>query len=255
MALSAAQTNLQLYAQLRAAGYSQQDLSRVTDAYELAMKLFSGQFRASGKTFLAHLIGTASIVASVGARVEVVIAALLHAAYDAGDFGTLRTNVSASKRRRLIAAVGAEVEALVLTYSALKWKAPVIADFVEHFSARSALERDAMRIRLANEVEEYLDGGQYVVGKQRQAAVAALAVSSGPHIGTLAGLLGIEALGAQLRDLQTDHATHMGTLTERTTSTESSYLLAPLICKRPLVWVSRTVLRRLRRLTRMVRSK
>jgi hypothetical protein len=252
--LSVAQTNLQLYAQLRAAGYAAQDLSRVADAYQLAMVLFSGQFRASGKTFLAHLIGTASLVASVGARVEVVVAALLHAAYDAGDFGTLRRNISSLKRRRLQAVVGAEAESLIVAYSALKWTSPGITRFIDQFSAKSPSEREAMRIRLANEVEEYLDDGQLYVGEHRQAVAAALAVSSGSEIVTLAGLLGAEALGDQLRDLQMDHVARMGTLVAPTAPPDSSYLVPPLICGRPVIWMSRVVLRQARRVVRSIAS-
>jgi (p)ppGpp synthase/HD superfamily hydrolase len=35
----------------------------VASAYELTATLMTGQFRASGKTFIAHLVGTASILA------------------------------------------------------------------------------------------------------------------------------------------------------------------------------------------------
>ena len=59
-----AQTNIQLFNQLRRDGYSKTDLDLVRDAYELAMVLFSGRFQPSGKSFIAHVVGTASILAS-----------------------------------------------------------------------------------------------------------------------------------------------------------------------------------------------
>ena len=60
-----AQTNIQLLNQLHREGYSADDLHLVRVAYRFAMDLFSGQFRASGKTFIAHLVGTASVLGSL----------------------------------------------------------------------------------------------------------------------------------------------------------------------------------------------
>ena len=58
---SYAQTNLQLYTQLSDIEYSQEARGQVLRAYELALQLFSGHYRANGKPFIAHLVGTASI--------------------------------------------------------------------------------------------------------------------------------------------------------------------------------------------------
>jgi len=43
-------------------GYDEQEIAAVKNSYELAMTLFTGRFRGSGKTFIAHLVGTASIL-------------------------------------------------------------------------------------------------------------------------------------------------------------------------------------------------
>ncbi|HCD56009.1 MAG TPA: hypothetical protein DEQ90_11340, partial [Halieaceae bacterium] len=82
-----AQTNLQLRRQLVALDYSEQDVTRVDTAYQLGVPLFSAQYRASGKPFIAHLVGTASILASHHAAVDTLIAGLLHATFMTGDFG------------------------------------------------------------------------------------------------------------------------------------------------------------------------
>ena len=73
-----AQTNIQLYRQLAELGYPSTDVSRVHRGHSLAMKLFTGLFRGSGRPFLAHLVGTASVLASVRVPIEVVTAGLLH---------------------------------------------------------------------------------------------------------------------------------------------------------------------------------
>lgn len=60
-------------------GYSNTNLGCIFKPYQLAMRLFTVYFRGDGKTFIAHLVGTASILSFVGASVEVVAAGLLHA--------------------------------------------------------------------------------------------------------------------------------------------------------------------------------
>src|SRR5208282_2979363 len=76
-----AQTNIQLINQLRGESYATSDLRVVVDSYELAALLLTGRFRASGKTFIAHLVGTASILGSLHAPAPLVAAGLLHAVY------------------------------------------------------------------------------------------------------------------------------------------------------------------------------
>src|SRR5262249_35216584 len=82
-----AQTNIQRYGQLAELGYPATDVSRIHRGHGLAMQLFTGLFRGSGRPFLAHLVGTASVLASVRAPIEVVTAGLLHSAYSHGEFG------------------------------------------------------------------------------------------------------------------------------------------------------------------------
>ncbi len=84
---SYAQTNIQLFNQLRQDGYSDADLILVRNAYELAMVLFTGRFQPSGKSFIAHVVGTASILAWLRLPAPVVAAGLLHNVYENGDFG------------------------------------------------------------------------------------------------------------------------------------------------------------------------
>ena len=119
-----AQTNVQLYQQRGEEGYPLAEQQRVYVAYNLAMGLFGGQFRGSGKTFLAHLVGTASILADLQASVDVVVAALLHAAYSDGLFERQSPGVTDQKRALLRESVGAEVEDLVFRYQNLAWRQP-----------------------------------------------------------------------------------------------------------------------------------
>jgi (p)ppGpp synthase/HD superfamily hydrolase len=156
---SYAQTNLQLYAELRAAEYSAAHIDCIRAAYELAMALFTGRYRGSGKPFLAHLVGTASILASMHVRAPVVAAGLLHAAYTQGDFGNGWSGASPEKRERLRVAVGAEVEDLIGRYRSLRWHSLTIPEIHDGLEALGPPEREVLLVRLANELEDHLDLG------------------------------------------------------------------------------------------------
>jgi len=154
-----AQTNLQLYAQMLGVAYPADAIDRVRAAYELALPLFTGAYRGSGKPFISHLVGTASILASVRARMPVVAAGLLHAAYTSGEFGTGWRGGAPWKRGRLVTAVGVEVEDLVTRYTALRWTAHTIPGIHDRLDAMDESERDVLLIRLANELEDHADLG------------------------------------------------------------------------------------------------
>ncbi len=152
-----AQTNVQLFNQMRREGYSTEELTRVVAAYDYALGLFGAAFRGSGKPLLAHLVGTASVLASQRAPVAVVIAGMLHAAYELGDFGSGTRGVTAAKRAELRRAAGEEVEALIAAYNALVWDGQGVAAAGERLDTLDHSGRTVLLMRLANEVEDHLD--------------------------------------------------------------------------------------------------
>lgn len=159
-----AQTNLQLYAQLRRMATPEEELALVRAGYDLAMRLCPASFRGSGKPLLAHLVGTASILASVRQPVRVVTAGLLHAAYVFGDFGDGHSGLSDSRRERVRLAVGPEIEELVARYTGFDWNKNTIPRIRERVDQLTAIERDVLVIRLANELEDHLDFGVLYCG-------------------------------------------------------------------------------------------
>ena len=159
-----AQTNLQLYAQLRRLNASEQDLAQVRAGYDLAMQLCPASFRGSGKPLLAHLVGTASILASIRQSARVVTAGLLHAAYVFGDFGDGQSGMTAARRERVRRAAGEDVEDLVARYTRFDWNKNTIPSIRERVGELSAIERDVLVIRLANELEDHLDFGVLYCG-------------------------------------------------------------------------------------------
>jgi len=163
-----AQTNLQLYAQLRRAGAEEADLALVRRGYDLAMHLSPASFRGSGKPLLAHLVGTASILASIGQPARVVTAGLLHAVYVFGDFGDASRGFSEERRQRVRAAVGTDVEDLIARYTRFDWNSQTIPAIREKVASLSAIEREVLIIRLANELEDHLDCGVLYCGNGEQ---------------------------------------------------------------------------------------
>jgi hypothetical protein len=139
---------------------------RVAAAYDLAAQLLTGQYRPSGKTFVAHVCGTASIAQLSGGTVDETVAALLHAAYDHGEFRDGRAVVTDRKRVEVRAVVGADAEALIAGYSAWKWAERLRALRGSGADALEDWERPLAFLRLANELEERVDLGSAHSSKQ-----------------------------------------------------------------------------------------
>jgi hypothetical protein len=145
-----ARTNIALYKQLHAAGWDTARLVEARNCYEFATTLFAGHCRASGKPFLAHLVGTASILAAFGAEPTTVAAGLLHAAYDQGDFGITRWR---NRRARVRRAIGDASEALVWQYHQLSWDG-LVARIQDGLDKLTTIEPAIVLMRLANELDD-----------------------------------------------------------------------------------------------------
>jgi (p)ppGpp synthase/HD superfamily hydrolase len=187
-----AQTNIQLFNQLRQLGLGPSEIGNVSEAYRFAMPLFSGRFRASGKTFFAHLVGTASVVASFRRDVSLVTAGLLHAAYTHGDFGDGTHGLRDDKRALVQAMVGARSEEYIASYTALRWSFESIPQLPAKIDSLNELSRDVVALRLANELDEYLDLGMLYCGPNRHPRSTERAIVE------IAECLGLYALADEL---------------------------------------------------------
>jgi (p)ppGpp synthase/HD superfamily hydrolase len=181
---SYAQTNLQLYNQMLAMGYSELELLEINRAYQLVINLFSDLFRPNGKLFIAHLIGTASVLVKQQAPITVVSAGLLHAAYANGFFPDPRPGITEAKRQRVRQVVGADVEELVARYTSLRWTQEHIQILDNCFDSLNVQDKQIILIRIANELEDHLDRGMLYCSKDtsaklNQTTIAALATKMG----------------------------------------------------------------------------
>jgi len=163
-----AQTNIQLFNQLRRAQYSEADLSYICNAYQFALQIFIGRFRGSGKPFLSHLVGTASILTRVHAPIRVIAAGLLHAAYIYGEYEAEEKGMTDAKRKHVQRAVGVETEELIAGYTLLKWNKNTIPAIRDRLDILEPTERQILLIRLANELEDHLDYGVLYCGNAEQ---------------------------------------------------------------------------------------
>lgn len=157
-----AQTNLQLFGQMERQGYAAGDVLAVAGAYGLARKVFHGHFRGSGKAFLEHLVGTASILVCLKASVPLLTAALLHSLYSHGLPPPVL--VPPWRRARVRRLVGPDAETLITLYSQLPWRASTMPLIAFRLGKLDPIRRQVVLLRLVNELEDQLDLGVLLCG-------------------------------------------------------------------------------------------
>jgi hypothetical protein len=94
VAADLAQTRSALREQAIARGYDAGDVRKIEWACDYATRLCDGLYRADGRPFLNHVIGTASALVRYGFRHDIVAAGLLHAAYAHRPSGFAPTEIS-----------------------------------------------------------------------------------------------------------------------------------------------------------------
>lgn len=151
-----AHTHIQLFNQLIKAGYNSSELNFVFDSYQYCVELCDG-FQPCGKLFVSHLIRTASILVELDQETPVIVAGLLHAIYEFGDFGDGSRGISPWKQRSVKERVGTTVESYIQKFNALRWKDENIIAVYGRFEQLDAVEKTVLLIRLCNELEQSLD--------------------------------------------------------------------------------------------------
>jgi hypothetical protein len=260
-----AQTNIQLYNQLREAGYELNDIVLVKRAYELLIELHPGYYQADGKPFAAHGVGVASALAEAGQPAEILAVGMLHNVYGNGDFGDARKPGPAPNRRRLVqGALGTRVEALLIRYAELRAGFRDLERVTQLLPSLDHTERRLVLVELADHLEKnldlgclyYGDGDWVLEGTERQ----------GHDLVDIAELLGQPQLGEMLSLAFADVAGAAGEVAPELRSTDGrrylkvivprSYTLRPSVRLRPLARRARVRLAlgtRLRKLPALAR--
>jgi (p)ppGpp synthase/HD superfamily hydrolase len=224
-----AQTNIQLFNQLRHAGYSQMELRLVRDAYELAMELFTGRFLPSGKSFVAHVVGTASILASLRLPAPVVTAGLLHNIYNAGDFGDGRHGTSTARRRKMRRVLGPEVETYAARFPKLYWQSQTIQLAREDPDKLDAIDRNSLLILLADHLEHLEDCDVFYYDR----TTARRYIDNSKIGAEIAGRLGFSQLATEMREAirKTEFAEIPVTPPEHR-DRNGAFVIAPASCRK-----------------------
>lgn len=166
MSTTLAQTNLQLYRQLRAAGHSRQDLAILQRDNETACMLFGSKIRSTGRPFLCHAVGTASAALAQGASLDLVRTAFLHAAYKHGRFPDGTRGNSDAHRSWLRERTGEEVEKLVFAFSQYPFNVSIVRKLVENGLDENQ-NKDMLLLKLCNDVDDSHDFGALLAHKPR----------------------------------------------------------------------------------------
>lgn len=234
------QTNVQLYNQLQREGYSKDDRQRIFEAYEFGMLIFSGLILPSGKPFIDHLVGTASVLVSLRVPIELAAAGLIHAAYLHGDFGAFRAGATKRNRKQVRRAVGEETEAYVIAYHRLLWTSKQILALHDGVDALNSVERDVLLMRLANELEHHLDfGALYFTRNERERKGHQRHMGRhGPLMVTMAEKLGHPRLAAEMRATFNSVVDHDGTRIPFNESRRMVAYLVPPKSYRLRLWIS-----------------
>lgn len=154
---SIAGVNTRLYRQLLDQQRPDVELALIRRAYDLAAALYSASYQANGRPMTAHVVSVASALTLIGMPSHIVAGALVHNVYVNGDFGDgLHRATTPARRRRVIQAVGSEVEGLIERFS--QWRLtdrlPLTADDI---AAMSQLDRMILTIDLADVLDKYVD--------------------------------------------------------------------------------------------------
>lgn len=160
-----AQTNIQLYNQLRQRGLDTDELVLVHRAYELLTTLYSGYYQGDGKPFVAHGVGVASILVGLGQPAEIVAMGLLHGVYGNADFGDGVDGRATPQRRELVnEAVGSQVEQLVFRFSELRLHPDTIEHDRRALAELDETERRLQLVAVVDHLEKYVDLGVLYFG-------------------------------------------------------------------------------------------
>jgi NAD(P)-dependent dehydrogenase (short-subunit alcohol dehydrogenase family) len=143
------------------------------------------------------MVRTASVVASLNPEPDLVIAALVHSSYMEGNYGTLRAGMTEPKRKQMRSVIGSKAEEYVAAFTRLDWSPKNIRQIARDLPSLSDLDRKMVFLRLANELEEFLDYGIFYCSNAplRLEGVRLL----GSTLVRMADELGYSQLASQLR--------------------------------------------------------
>lgn len=148
-----AQTNLQLYLQMLDKGYNKEDVNLVNRAYLFTINKVHLMYRGSGKPFICHLVGAASLMVLCKQSIDVVLAALMHALYQ--NRVSFEGTKDIRKRREIISQkFGKVCDRLISEYT--EFEMTGIKDIDPN---HITVDKQVLLMRIADELEDLVDFG------------------------------------------------------------------------------------------------
>lgn len=165
-----AQSYPQLMLQARNAGFSAPQQLQLRQAFELALVMTNGVYRAEGVPLLNHLVRCASIAIAQFRDCDMARAALLHAVYTLQEFDYNRFSLDLQGRRMEVRTLlGAELEEVLWAYEFTPWFGKqCLENYVRNLDSQTALVRKIIALRLVNELEDHMDNAMAYSQEQRQ---------------------------------------------------------------------------------------
>jgi (p)ppGpp synthase/HD superfamily hydrolase len=246
-----AQTNLQLYNQLRAQGYGDEELLVVHRAYEFLTTIYPGYYQADGKPFVAHTVGVASILGHLHLPTEFIAAGLLHNIYGNGDFGDGRRRVATARRRRIVRkAVGDRIEVLIERFPRCRIRRKRTPDILSCIDQFDEIDKKLIVMDLADYLEKYVDLGACYWGDSQ--SLADTVAQHGETLMALADRLGYPQLTALLNEAFSHaRAAQIPDSLRASNGWKGMDLVVPRSCRRRLRPI---LIRQLNRLWRSLRT-
>jgi hypothetical protein len=233
-----ARSNLELYAQLRRAGWPPAEIETIGRAHRLGTDLLTGQYRANGRSLLDHFVGTASLVAALDEGPTLVRAALLHNVYTHGVWTSGRPGPTPRRRREVRSVLGTEAEELVCAYESFAFWDDDIAALVDQADPIEGRTRDLVLLRLANEVEDRQHLGFLHSHQHRRPLAPMIALANRLVLAPLAD--GLQVIGRE----EAEAVVEPGLVADP----HGGYLLAPRSHRRRLVALAYGTHRQVRRM-------
>jgi len=166
---SYALTYPQLMNQALSCDLPETDLLQLRRGHEFTQMFADGIYRAQGMPLLSHLVRTASILLAEHQPIRVVLTGMLHAVYLLAYFDeSTRQRPRRSHRAHVRNEFGAEVDKLIDEYSRTSWySADIINQHRQRLDGYPERTRSALKVRLANDLEDSLDLALAYTGADR----------------------------------------------------------------------------------------
>ena len=157
----------QLMHQAIRSGYDHENLLKLKRAHDFAVRLYDGFYRGQGIPFLNHLVRVASIVMAENSSVEAVMAALHHSAYIFGQFKDRKQGgCTAPHRKEMVSGLDEKTEEMIYLYDSTLFRTSALLNtYLENIAGYPEVMKTVLLMRLANELEDYMDLGMAFRGK------------------------------------------------------------------------------------------